>query len=154
MSNAADAFLTHLKAAQPSLNAEVREYSGSNVWIDVSSPDLETWWEVEIRDGQEYLIYCHYPNDPEDAAFGPADDRFASARATALYLKAASTIRARNPQTLGPFMIAARKGERDRFYAFSSRDDAAEFAGHLIREGIAADNVFFFRQEPAESIPV
>ncbi|MCA8913112.1 MAG: hypothetical protein KDB82_15535 [Planctomycetes bacterium] len=147
MKEAAADLIKQLKASLPGVETEVRQEGENSVWLDVSLPGAAAWWEVELR-GPQFLAYSHYPNDPDDVAFAPPDDWFATARALALFLKSALTIRASDSRALGRFVLSAHRDERERTYTFETQDEAIAFAVELIKQGVIPSDMAFYQQSP------
>lgn len=75
-----------LMESVPDLRATV-ESSGKSIWITMTLPGSETWWELECRELDEIGLHIHAPNDPEDVAFGPPEEGFGSLDAAFARLK-------------------------------------------------------------------
>jgi hypothetical protein len=147
MKEFAQDFCRQMRAALPGVEAEVREVGATTAWLEVSVPGVAAWWEVEIR-GTQFLVHSHYPNDPDDVAFAPPDDWFASPRAAVLFLKSALTIRASDPRALGRYVLSAHKDGRDRTYTFEAESEVIEFTIELIKQGVPPTKLAFYQQAP------
>lgn len=148
MNDLVNTFVKKLRAVAPWLDVEVREHGTTSVWIDVSSPELETWWEVVVTQDSEHEIYAHYPDDPDDVAFAPPDDWFQSPLAAALFLKSASTTRVRDPHALGPYVVTAQRDGRERIYTFDNEDGASAFVAELAKQGIPVSQMAYYQRKP------